>query len=318
MSEVINRLFSFLPSERVTTFSCNHIVPRSHVQTLVLSKGPSGSLLEFKHAQQSDRQVLKELGQLVINLCNVVPRGMVVFLPSYSSLNAARTEWRTSGFLDRISLKKKVGERSSDRSESSSISISISSRQVFWEPQENDGVESILRDYADAARSSASGPTMTTTTTTDKKKKTGAVLFAVVGAKLSEGLNFSDDLARMVVVIGLPFANLHSPELRERMRYANEMKEEMKRGCGGGGGEQQRERWRDDDAGSELYLNMCMNAVNQSIGSYSFVFFVLVLVVLVVVVTDNIALDRQGHSTSLGLGFLAPRRPPLCLTPYSE
>lgn len=86
--------------------------------------------------------------------------------------------------------------------------------------------------------------------------KSGALLFAVVGAKLSEGLNFSDDLARAVVIIGLPFANLGSPELRERMKYVNRL--ESKAGT-------QRKPGQ-NDAATELYENMCMNAVNQSIG----------------------------------------------------
>lgn len=87
-------------------------------------------------------------------------------------------------------------------------------------------------------------------------KRTGAILFAVVGGKLSEGLNFSDELARAVVVIGLPFANKNSPELQERMRYANEVEQRLghKRHPGA------------KDAASELYENMCMSAVNQSIG----------------------------------------------------
>jgi Rad3-related DNA helicase len=78
----------------------------------------------------------------------------------------------------------------------------------------------------------------------------------VIGAKLSEGLNFSDDLARAVIVVGLPFANLGSPELRERMKYVNrlETKSGMQRKPG------------QKDAAAELYENMCMNAVNQSIG----------------------------------------------------
>jgi chromosome transmission fidelity protein 1 len=83
----------------------------------------------------------------------------------------------------------------------------------------------------------------------DGSRQQGALLLAVIGAKLSEGLNFSDDLARAVVVVGLPFANIHSPEIQERMKYANRLNGGVSR-----------------DAGAELYENMCMSAVNQSIG----------------------------------------------------
>lgn len=90
-----------------------------------------------------------------------------------------------------------------------------------------------------------------------EEKKRGALLFAVIGAKLSEGLNFADDLARGVVIVGLPFANLASPELRERMKYVKLLEDQR--------GPISREKGQ-KDAAAELYENMCMNAVNQSIG----------------------------------------------------
>ena len=80
---------------------------------------------------------------------------------------------------------------------------------------------------------------------------------AVVGAKLSEGLNFSDELARAVILVGLPFPNLASLEIKERMRYVNELQQQ------GGLPRLQGSK----DAGAELYENLAMRAVNQSIGA---------------------------------------------------
>jgi chromosome transmission fidelity protein 1 len=75
---------------------------------------------------------------------------------------------------------------------------------------------------------------------------------AVVGAKLSEGLNFADDLARAVVMVGLPYPNASSPELKERLKYVSNLS---------------KQKGEKEDAGKELYENLCMNAVNQSIGA---------------------------------------------------
>ena len=108
MSDVIAQLFPWLPSDRLSTFSCGHIVPRSHVQTLCLTKGPTGSLLEFKYAQQTDQRLLNELGQVILNFCSVVPGGMVVFFPSYSSLNLAQKAWGATQHMVKFGMKKTV------------------------------------------------------------------------------------------------------------------------------------------------------------------------------------------------------------------
>ena len=44
----------------------------------------------------------------MLNFTNVVPGGMVVFLPSYGFLNMVTEKWRASGVLEKMGAKKKV------------------------------------------------------------------------------------------------------------------------------------------------------------------------------------------------------------------
>ncbi|CAH6719629.1 ATP-dependent DNA helicase Chl1p [[Candida] jaroonii] len=73
-----------------------------------------------------------------------------------------------------------------------------------------------------------------------------ALLFSVVGGKLSEGINFSDNLARGVIMIGLPYPNIMSSELIAKRQYV--------------------ERVSGKERSKEYIENICMRAINQSIG----------------------------------------------------
>uniref|UniRef100_H2Z3N9 DNA 5'-3' helicase n=1 Tax=Ciona savignyi TaxID=51511 RepID=H2Z3N9_CIOSA len=99
-------------------------------------------------------------------------------------------------------------------------------KKIFREPKKANEVDKLLVDYTRCA---------------------SGLLLSVVGGKMSEGINFSDELGRCVVMVGLPYPNSQSPELREKMNYLDR---NMVIKC----------------AGQLHYENLCMKAVNQSIG----------------------------------------------------
>ncbi|NWQ63610.1 DDX11 helicase, partial [Neopipo cinnamomea] len=203
---------------RVLEFSCGHVIPPDNILPIILCNGPSNQQLEFTYQTRDLPQMMDETGRILCNLCNVIPGGVVCFFPSYEYEKQVYAHWEKRGLLNRLATKKKI----------------------FQEPKKANQVEQVLVEYAKCIkRCSQAGGQMT-----------GALLLSVVGGKMSEGINFSDDLGRCVIMVGMPYPNIKSPELQEKMAWLDKT---MPRAAG--------------QAPSRVLIeNLCMKAVNQSIG----------------------------------------------------
>ncbi|XP_033615327.1 ATP-dependent DNA helicase DDX11 [Fukomys damarensis] len=206
-------------AERVVEFSCGHVIPPDNILPLVLCGGATEQQLEFTYQKRELPAMMDEAGHVLCNLCNVVPGGLVCFFPSYEYQRQVLAHWDKRGLLSRLAVRK----------------------QIFQEPKRASQVEQVLAAYAKCIKScvQAGGPV------------TGALLLSVVGGKMSEGINFSDDLGRCVVMVGMPYPNIRAPELQEKMAYLDQR---LPAAPG------------QVPPSKALVENLCMKAVNQSIG----------------------------------------------------
>ncbi|KAJ1973187.1 ATP-dependent DNA helicase chl1 [Dimargaris verticillata] len=247
VQELTRLLFGYLDPARLHRFSCGHVIPPSSLQVLAVTRGPSNRPFHFVAETRKEDKLCDELGQALLNLCRVVPGGMVCFFPSYAYLDRVHAYWERRGWLAKLAHHK----------------------PVFCEPRASNQVEAILDQYRAAITTSAPLP---------PHSHDGALLLSVVGGKMSEGINFSDDMGRAVVMVGLPFANLGSQELQEKIRFVCETHRAAE------ALDSPATSAHDSSAsvvkaqplsmtqllrseqGREYYENLCMKAVNQSIG----------------------------------------------------
>lgn len=175
-----------IESERIVTFSCNHVIASDKLISVACSKGPSNIPLNYSFANRNSPELIRETGRILVDLCQIVPKGVVVFFPSYDYEEFLLEQWNKFGILKSIEKFKRI----------------------FREPKKSSIVGNILNSYTRFIKSSS---------------ESGGIIFSVIGGKMSEGINFSDDLGRAVVVIGLPYANRNSIELKEKISYLNKM-----------------------------------------------------------------------------------------------
>ena len=149
-----------------------------------------------------------ELGRLLLNVAAVVPGGIVAFFPSYSYLSHVIDSWQSS-ILPALVARKGA---------------------VFVEPALSADVESVLADYRRCCLPSEHNGQQQQQPEQQRPplpaaagRCRGAVLLSVVNGKLSEGINFADDMGRCVVLVGQPFPNSQDPELRERLGFHDRM-----------------------------------------------------------------------------------------------
>ncbi|BHF60497.1 DEAD H (Asp-Glu-Ala-Asp His) box helicase 11 [Sparganum proliferum] len=167
----------------VVLFSCDHVI-NSEQQLAIYSlpESPKGLSWDFTFKNRTNPSLMSACGDFIRELCKVTPGGLTVFFPSFDYLGTIWTHWKTTGLLQHLQAIKKL----------------------FREPRQSTALSQVLQGYAAAATS-----------------KSGACILAVIGGKLSEGINFNDDLARAVVIVGLPYPNVNSVTLREKINFLN-------------------------------------------------------------------------------------------------
>ena len=172
---------------------------------------------------QSSTDFQDSVGEAVLALARVTSGGVLVFLPSYSLLERLMERWADIGFL-----------REFDREES--YTATYRGTRIFKEPRNSTDLEEELSSYY---------------ATVDEGQKQ-AILFAVCRGKVSEGIDFSDDYARTVVVVGIPFANVSSLQVVLKRQFQDNKKQSDDTGQALSG-----EQW---------YCQQAYRAVNQAVG----------------------------------------------------
>lgn len=193
-----------------------HVVSKRHVFVRRIShslKGDKEFYMNYSACQ--NEELLKAVGSVVYESTKILKKnvgetkaGVLCFFPSYKLLQTCPDVWR------KVPLWPKL--------------VKVVGGHLFLEDSEN---SDLLFDRYKTAL-------------IDGEPGTVALFLVVHRGKMSEGVDFSDSLARLVVSVGLPYPSYHSPDVK--------VKVEFNRSRGGDG--------------DEWYKTQAMRAVNQSVG----------------------------------------------------
>ncbi|KEQ70137.1 ATP-dependent RNA helicase chl1 [Aureobasidium namibiae CBS 147.97] len=215
MSDYMTQLFPYLDKTRITTLSCGHVIPTTNLFVSPVVSSHNNTDFTFSFSSRNLASTMTALGDSILRLLPSIPHGCVAFFPSYSYLEQVVSHWQSTGLWAKMQKAK----------------------TILKETQQT-GTEEVLAAYTTAVHSSPRG----------------AFLLAVIGGRLSEGINFSDSLGRCVMVIGLPYANPNTAEQKAKTAYVAE-KAIAAHGAAAGA-----------TAARDFADNTCMRAVNQAIG----------------------------------------------------
>ncbi|XP_066394771.1 uncharacterized protein [Miscanthus floridulus] len=211
----------------------------SQVFAAVLSSGPTRQILNASYKTADNSSFQDELGASLEEICRIVPGGALVFFPSYKLLDKLQVRWSQTGQWARLNAQK----------------------HVFVEPKgSSEELDPVLKGYYDAILGKAPVKkdrcgskqivkNRVTKKSSQESAKAGAALLAVCRGKVSEGIDFADDNARVVVIVGIPFPNINDVQVKLKKRYNDSYKSS-----------------KHLLSGNEWYCHQAFRALNQAAG----------------------------------------------------
>lgn len=171
--------------------TCKHVIDASkQLFARVLNKSAGNCIFDFSFANRGNDSLTPELGMTLVKAFQATRYGVLVFFTSYQMMQSAIKVWKYDK-KHNLNIWHQMAE----------------SKTICQESQDAVKNHAEVKKYFECYQK-------------------GAVFFAVFGGKLSEGIDFTDNMARLVVCVGIPFAAIKTPEIEAKKEYLTKMFQE--------------------------------------------------------------------------------------------
>ncbi|KAL5713949.1 DNA helicase [Ranunculus cassubicifolius] len=237
----MNSFSSELGVKFETCMEAPHVIDvESQVWAAVIPAGRGNCPLNASYKTADRYEFQDALGSSLEDICKIVPGGALVFFPSYNLMEKLCTRWRETGQWGRLNAQK-------------SVFVETRGHQEDFELTLKDYYDSIRQGSTPAAwikRGKRRGlKHVNVNETPQHSAQGGSAFLAVCRGKVSEGIDFSDEYARVVIIVGIPFPNIHDLKVGQKKNF-NDMYKSSKHLL----------------SGSEWYCQQAFRALNQAAG----------------------------------------------------
>jgi len=147
---------------------------------MVVSKGMDQVPLSSRFDLRKDVSVIRNYGELVIEICKVVPDGLVCFFTSYSYMEYVMGQWYKMGIL----------------------SVILEYKLIMIETKDVVSTTLALHNFRKACDTGR-----------------GSIFFSIARGKVSEGIDFNKHYGRAVILLGVPYQYTLSRVLKCRLEF---------------------------------------------------------------------------------------------------
>ncbi|XP_043286504.1 Fanconi anemia group J protein homolog [Venturia canescens] len=199
------------------TIQADHVTPPEQVFIKCISKGPAGKSLRATYQNVNTWDFQDDLGALLLITCEAMPHGILMFFSSYTTMGTLVNRWKKNGTWNKLARIK----------------------TIFQETRGSADLSTMMENYREVIRTTSNGPVGTVT---------GALLLAVFRGKVAEGIDFSDNEARCVLTVGIPYSVRNDPATDMKFQYNDQ------------------NRQKGLLSGNEWYTIQAFRALNQALG----------------------------------------------------
>ncbi|KAK8353944.1 hypothetical protein V6Z12_A05G191400 [Gossypium hirsutum] len=217
-----------------------HVIDiKSQVWSAVISHGPDNYQLDASYKTADQYAFQDSLGKSLEEIFKIVPGGCLIFFPSYKLMKKLSDRWHNTGQWSQLKARKPlfVEPRGGDQEEFETVlkgyynSVSQVKKPVLQKRRRLKRTDDNVIESAEVT------------------SPRGAAFLAVFRGKVSEGIDFSDDNARVVIAVGIPFPNINDKQIELKKKYNNTYRSS-----------------KNLLSGNEWYCQQAFRALNQALG----------------------------------------------------